>query len=64
LEFLLGKTKNESLKTKVEGIKAVLKEDAVRMQDRNILDYIRELAGRDEILRPAILKWQQKYGIK
>ena len=63
LEFLLGKTKNESLKAKVEGIKAVLKEDAVLMQDRNILAYIRALAGKDEILRPAILKWQQKYGL-
>jgi len=64
LEFLLGKTKKESLKAKVEGIKAILKKDAALMQDKNVLAYIKMLAGRDEILRPAILKWQQKYGIK
>ena len=64
LEFLTKKIQTELLMEKVNQVKSVLNKNRTLVQDKTSALYAQKLAENDEILRPAFLKWQQKYGIK
>jgi GT2 family glycosyltransferase len=64
LEFLTKKIQTELLMEKVNQIKSVLNKNRTLVQDKTRTLYIQKLAENDEILRPAFLKWKQKYGLK
>jgi len=62
LEFLTQKIKTEPLRERVNRIKSILKDkNRALVQDKTRALYVQKLAENDEILRPAILKWQQRY---
>ena len=63
LEYLSKKINNDFLNRKVYQIKSTLTERKLMIQQAIQSGYLEKLATQDDILRPAILKWQQKYGL-
>ena len=64
LEYLSKKINNDFLNRKVYQIKSTLTERKLMIQQAIQSGYLEKLATQDDILRSAILKWQQKYGLK
>jgi glycosyltransferase involved in cell wall biosynthesis len=64
LEYLSKKIHNDLLNQKIHQIRDFLIQRKALIQERIQNGYLQDLAAKDEILRPVILKWQLKYGLK